>query len=288
MVADPEFNSDQLGEVLSIVDDVDMRGLKLSGEKIKDRAVNCDTFSIHKKFCDRSMVVPIIQRTMILTNTTEKAMNAIPALEKGVADKMVNLFADKNILEGYDDGDSLKRALTSEAAAFAFYLDHRPLPVPTGGDGDDDIKRYGCISYTDPRIHNHLAEGTDGKRALDAALCVLFLGNDDKTVSSTVSELIDLANTKLHHVFFNYKDPKKLGKLFAEVSLLTPFLSKQEAPVGSKKAVVWNFKRPCADELEEMRLYSKASTISCSEMTVTSSGFDAPVKWPQETEPVVY
>ena len=133
MVADPEFNSDQLGEVLSIVDDVDMRGLKLSGEKIKDRAVNCDTFSIHKKFCDRSMVVPIIQRTMILTNTTEKAMNAIPALEKGVADKMVNLFADKNILEGYDDGDSLKRALTSEAAAFAFYLDHRPLPVPTGG-----------------------------------------------------------------------------------------------------------------------------------------------------------
>ena len=278
MVADPEFNSDQLGEVLSIVDDVDMRGSKLSGEKIKDRAVNCDTFSIHKKFCDRSMVVPIIQRTMILTNTTEKAMNAIPALEKGVADKMVNLFADKNILEGYDDGDSLKRALTSEAAAFAFYLDHRPLPVPTGGDGDDDIKRYGCISYTDPRIHNHLAEGTDGKRALDAALCVLFLGNDDKTVSSTVSELIDLANTKLHHVFFNYKDPKKLGKLFAEVSLLTPFLSKQEAPVGSKKAVVWNFKRPCADELEEMRLYSKASTISCSEMTVTSSGFDEPAR----------
>ena len=175
-------------------------------------------------------------------------MKVVPVFEDGMDDKIICLYVHKFRLEvsGYElpTEQSLKDALRSEAAAFAYALESYE-PPEWGSDNHAD--RYGVPSYKNPLVLEALRELSPAGQNHELIMKVVWRDYDTNPLPQKVftsAELLAAGNAALADgvvSFFGWEKTRSLGKTLAELEQLSHLITKQGSGSNTKR---WVFSRP--------------------------------------------
>ena len=175
-----DFNSDLVGSELQIMDDDGGERTAAAraqfGSNLKAIAAGSKSVSCHGKGVDAYSVNPL-WRCIVCLNDDEQAMGAFPSLGEGdcdsIGDKVLLLkcFNEEIPFTGQaDQQDMLEGAVTSELAAFAYFVDNYVIP--------DEIKkgvcRFGFDEYHHPDLLETLNQDSNERTLLSMSDRIFF------------------------------------------------------------------------------------------------------------------